>query len=61
MIKKANKGDTIVIETTENYIQDGLNHLSNTKFSHRFEEDIKSGHLPHHKQISKQCSLPQTY
>ena len=26
---KADKGDTIVVETTENYIKDGLTHLSN--------------------------------
>ena len=42
IIKKADKGDTIVVETTDNYIQDGLAHLSNEKFYHRTPDDINS-------------------
>ena len=40
IIKKADKGDTIVVETVDNYIKDGLTHLSNTKYYHRIEEDF---------------------
>jgi len=40
IIKKADKGDTIVVETIENYIKDGMTHLSDTKYYHRLEEDI---------------------
>ena len=38
---KADKGDTIEVETTENYIKDGLTQfLSNQKYYHRLAEDF---------------------
>ena len=40
VIKKADKGDTIVVETKENYIKDGLTHLSNEKYYKRLAEDL---------------------
>ena len=40
VIKKSDKGDTIVVETKENYIKDGLDHLSDANIYHRIEEDI---------------------
>ena len=40
VIKKSDKGDTIVVETKENYIKDGLYHLSDTNVYHCIEEDI---------------------
>jgi len=40
VIKKSDKGDKITVETTEHYIQDGLNHLSDTNIYHRVEEDM---------------------
>ena len=32
IIKKADKGDTTVVETIENYTKDAMIHLSNTKY-----------------------------
>ena len=29
-----------MVETIENYIKDGMTHLSDTKYYHRLEEDI---------------------
>lgn len=40
IIKKADKGDTIVVETVQNYITDGLAHLENSKYYHRLETDL---------------------
>ena len=39
-IKKSDKGDKITVETTQHYIQDGLNHLFDTNIYHRVEEDM---------------------
>ena len=36
--------DTIVVETKENYIKDGLDHLGDTNVYHRIEEDINLVH-----------------
>ena len=40
IIKKADKGDTIVVETMERYIEDGMKHLSNTNIYKQIPEDI---------------------
>ena len=37
--KKAANGDTIVVETTENYVKDGMAHFSNFKYYLRLESD----------------------
>jgi len=42
VIKKADKGDTIVVETIENYIKDGMTHLSNATYYQRLQEDMNS-------------------
>ena len=42
IIKKADKGDTIVVETVENYTKDGLTHLSNSKYYQRLESDLNT-------------------
>ena len=39
IIKKSDKGDKIVVETVDNYINDVLKHLSNTDIYHRLEKD----------------------
>ena len=39
IIKKADKGDTIVVETIENYTKDGLAHLSDPKYYQRLGSD----------------------
>lgn len=40
IIKKADKGDTIVVETTERYIEDGLKHLNDIATYQSIQEDI---------------------
>ena len=40
VIKKSDKGDKIVVETTENYIKDGLKHLSDGEIYHTLDGDI---------------------
>ena len=40
VIKKADKGDTIVVETLERYVQDGLNHLNNPDIYQPIDKDI---------------------
>lgn len=40
IIRKSDKGDTIVVETTDRYITDGLQHLSDEQIYHRLSNDI---------------------
>jgi len=40
VIKKANKDDTIVVETTDKYIEDGLKHLDNPDIYQPLTEDL---------------------
>lgn len=40
VIKKSDKGDTIVVETKDNYIKDGLTHLRDTNVYHCIDKDI---------------------
>ena len=40
VIKKADKGDTIVVETIERYTTDGLKHLANQQVYLPIERDI---------------------
>ena len=51
VIKKSDKGDTIVVETKENYIKDGLDHLSDTNVYHCIEEDINPKNTLYYQQV----------
>ena len=44
VIKKSDKGDKITVETTQHYIQDGLNNLFDSNIYHRVEEDHPSNY-----------------
>ena len=50
VIKKSNKGDKIVVETREHYINDGLSHLLDKNVYNWVEEDINPNL---HKAIEK--------
>ena len=40
IIRESDKGDTIVVETIDRYISDGLSHLSDEEVHHRLSTDI---------------------
>ena len=44
VIKKSDEGGKIVVETTENYIKDGLKHLSDGEIYHRLDGDNQELH-----------------